>query len=57
MVILPDEIIEPELSAKAPPVIVTPLEEANPPVVTEIPPAKLEVELLPTMVVVAVPPI
>ncbi len=41
-----------------PPVRVRPFEEERPPaLVEEIPPAKVEVALLPTIVVVAVPPI
>ena len=52
-----DVDVAPEDINRFPPVTVTPLEEDKPPALIEaIPPANLEVPLLPCIVVVAVPP-
>ena len=49
--------VAPEERLMLPPVIVRPLVEDNPPALVEaIPPAKVDVPLFPTIVVVAVPP-
>jgi hypothetical protein len=57
MPLLKEEVADDERLIE-PPVMVSPLVEERPPAPVEsIPPAKVEVELLPRIVVVAVPPI